>query len=81
MKTDAEIEEMMDQMKAEGRSAEEVGYAVSKEIYGENATRSMLTAFLIGIEIAESSIRNAADDGFVAGSRKFCEEQLARFNQ
>lgn len=79
MKTDEEIEEMMDQMRAEGRSAEDIGYAVSKEVYGEAAPREALEIFLkMGIEVAE---RQRPDDGFVAGSRKFCEEQLARFNQ
>lgn len=81
MKTDAEIEAMMDEMRAEGRSAEEVGYEVSKAIYGENSTRPALLTFLAGIEVAERNPRGGADDGFVAGSRKFCEEQLARFNQ
>lgn len=76
MKDDSEIELMMMEMKAEGRSDEEIGYAVSKDIYGENSSLSALTLFKLGIDAAE---KVTPGDGFVAGSRKFCEEQLRRF--
>ena len=73
---DAEIELMITEMKMAGASGEEIGYAVSKEIYGEESSITTLAIFKAGMEWAESQ---APGDEFVAGSRKFLEEQLKRF--
>jgi len=73
---DQEIELMMSEMKLAGCSDAEIGYAVSKEIYGEESPLPVLLMFQEGVKWAESS---QPGDEFVAGSRKFLEEQLKRF--
>lgn len=76
---DNAIEELMVKMKAEGRSSEDIGYAVSKAIYGETPTHLDLKTFEWGLDLVEPTTVNEDDRGFVAGSRKFCDEQLRRF--
>jgi len=73
---DQEIELMMSEMKLAGCSDADIGYAVSKEIYGEESPLPILLMFQEGVKWVESS---QSGDEFVAGSRKFLEEQLKRF--
>lgn len=72
MVTDAEIVVMMQEMKAEGRTDDEIGYAVTKAIYDvPETTEYDLRMFS---DVLNLMLEQNPDDGFVLGSKRWVTE-------
>lgn len=72
MKSDSEIFVLMAQMKESGATDDEVGYMVTKELYGQEGTTLEEVAMLR--ETVDTELAATPNDGFVLGTLRWLRE-------